>query len=250
MAASDSAFHASKPVMAARYSIARSDTEDLDVRRFGYHGLSVQSVVRRIHAVTGKNPGRIIVAHIGSGVSITAIKDGKSIDTTMGFAPGSGLVMASRAGDLDAGALLELMRRKSMGINDAYTYLHTRGGLQGMAGEADFRHVLERHAKGEEDAVQALQIFSYQVKKQLGAMMAILGGVDCLVLTATAAERSPVLRAMCVQGLESLGLELDSDKNEEHVSREGVISISNAPTKIVVMKTDEMGEMQRIATES
>lgn len=247
VAASDSAFHNTKPIEAARYSIPNDDTQELDVRRFGYHGLSVRSVIRRVHAVTGQNPSRVIVAHLGSGVSVSAVRDGLSIDTSMGFAPGSGVVMASRAGDLDAGALLELMRRKSMGINDAYTYLHTRGGLQGMTGEADFRHVLERHAKGEAAAVEAMQVFAYSVRRQLGVMLAALGGADCLVLTATAAERSPVLRAMCLHGLTDLGLVLDIDKNNQHVSREGVISATKATTKIVVMKTDEMGEMERVA---
>lgn len=249
VAASDSAFHNTKPREAARYSITNDDTNELDIRRFGYHGLSVRSILRRLHAVTGQNPARVVVAHVGSGVSVTAVRDGLSVDTTMGFAPGSGLAMASRAGDLDAGALLELMRRKSMGINDAYTYLHTRGGLQGMTGEADFRHVLERYAKGEAAAVDALQLFSYNVRKQLGAMIAALGGVDCVVLTATAAERSPVLRSMCLHGLEELGLRLDADKNDQHVSREGVISGQRAPVKIVVMRTDEIGEMERIATQ-
>lgn len=247
VAASDSAFHNTKPIEAARYSIPNVDTEELDIRRFGYHGLSVRSIVRRVHAVTGQNPARVIVAHIGSGVSLTAVRDGLSIDTTMGYAPGSGVVMASRAGDLDAGALLELMRRKSMGVNDAYTYLHTQGGLQGISGEADFRHVLERHAKGEPAAVEAMQVFAYSIRKQLGAMLAALGGADCVVFTATAAERSPVLRSMCLEGLEGLGLCLDKDKNDQHVAREGVISVKDAPVKLVVMKTDEIGEMVRVA---
>lgn len=249
VAASDSAFHSTKPIEAARYSIQNDDTESLDIRRFGYHGLSVRSIVRRLHAVTGQNPSRAIVVHIGSGVSVTAVRDGLSIDTTMGFAPGSGVVMASRAGDLDAGALLELMRRKSMGLDDAYTYLHTRGGLQGMTGEADFRHVLERYAKGDLAAVEAMQVFAYSVKQRVGAMMAALGGVDCVVLTATAAERSPVLRRMCLSGLEDMGLRLDVDKNDQYVSREGVISERQAPIKIVVMKTDEVGEMERVAAQ-
>jgi acetate kinase len=249
VAASDSAFHSTKPAEAARYSIQNEDVENLDVRRFGYHGLSVQSILHRLHAVTGTNPARVIVVHVGSGVSVTAVRDGESIDTTMGFAPGSGVVMASRSGDIDAGALLELMRRKSMGIHDAYTYLHTRGGLFGMSGEADFRHVLERHAVGDTDATMALKVFAYSVRTALGSMLAALNGIDCVVLTATAAQRSPVLRAMCVSELTGLGITIDREKNEEHVSRDGVLSPPGSTCKVVVMQTDEMGEMNRVATQ-
>ena len=247
VAASDTAFHSTIPDHAARYSIPEADAEAYDIRRYGYHGLSVASVVRRVHAVTGENPGRMIVCHLGSGASVTAVKQQHSIDTSMGFAPGSGLPMATRAGEVESGAVLELMRRKRMSVLDTYTYLQTQGGLQALAGEADFRHVLERYACQDEAAVAALTTFAYHVKKYIGAYMTALGGVDSIVFTATAAERSSLLRALCVADLEDLGIMLDEEKNAERTGKDGTISSSDSAVKVVVIRTDEMGEMMRVA---
>ena len=246
VAVTDSAFHNTLPPAAYRSSIPAEDTTGFGIRRYGYHGLSVASIVRRVHAVTGQNYSRLIVCHLGSGASVTAVQDGVSVETSMGFSPGSGLVMSSRAGDLEPGALLELMRLRSMNPHDAYTYLQTRGGLQALAGEADIRHLLERVAKQDSEATIAFERFAHCVKKQVGAMMAVLGGLDALVITATAGERSPALRQLCFGQLGGLGITISAEKNDEMVGREGVISLDGGKVKVVVMKTDEMGEMQRV----
>ncbi len=208
---SDSAFHSSKPEVARRYSIPLADAKELDLFRFGYHGLSVSSVIRRSISVTGKKAKNVIVCHIGSGVSVTAVCDGKSIDTTMGYAPGSGLVMGSRAGDMDAGALLSLMQQRHLKSNDAQVYLQSSGGLKGFAGEADLRLLLERRAHSDDDAVLAINSFIYHLQKSIGAYIAIMGGVDMILLTATASERSPVLRYLLLGSLKELGI--DSSAN-------------------------------------
>lgn len=246
VAVSDSAFHKTMPPHSRQYSIDRNDTAAYDIYRFGYHGLSVSSIVERIHAVTGVEPAKAIVAHIGSGVSLTALRDKQSIDTTMGFAPSSGLVMGTRAGDIEPGALLELMRVKNMGVFDTLTYLNTRGGLFGVGGDSDLRQILEGSARGDVPQTEALALFTYHIKKTIGAYTAALGGLDVLVLTATAAERNPTIRAKILAGLESFGILVDREKNEALVGKEGVISTIDSPVKVAIMRTDEMGEIARV----
>lgn len=249
VAVSDSAFHSTMPVKASTYTIPEADRIMFGLQRYGYHGLSVSSVVRRIHAVTGQNLSRIIVCHLGSGASVTAVKDGVSVDTSMGFSPGSGLPMGSRSGDLETGALLELMRLKQLDPYEAYKYVQTQGGFYGLAGESDIRHLLERAAKKDVQAVLAFDRFSYCLKKQIGSMMAVLDGVDGIVMTAAVGERSPIFRQLCLAGLESLGIMLDGDKNNEIISKDGVISTADAGVKVVVIRTGEMEEMQRLTEE-
>lgn len=247
VAASDSAAHASMPSVARTYSIPPEDTRQYDLYRFGYHGLSVASVTRRLPAFLGSKPSRVIVAHVGSGVSVTAFREGQSVDTSMGFAPGTGVMMASRAGDVDTGALLELMRVKHLQLIDCHAYLQTRGGLAGLAGDSDLRRVLERRANGDEAAAAAIEQFAYLLRKQIGAYVAALGGIDALVLTATAAERSPLLRQAILGGLDAIGLWLHEEENEACVGRDGIISPADSPAVVAVMRTDEMGEMYRVA---
>lgn len=243
IAVSDSAFHSTKPDVANKYSLPTEELEKLDLYRFGYHGISVSSVLNRYHSVLGVDPKRVIVCHIGNGVSVTATKNGKSVDTTMGYAPGSGLIMGSRAGDLDAGALLTLMQAKNLKPTDAQVYLQTNGGLKGISGESDLRYVLDRSAQGKKDAILALNSFVYQIQKVIGSYLAVLNGADTLVFSATAGERSSTLRKLICEGLDGIGIKLDEDKNEACVSRDGVISALSSNIKVAVIKTDESKEI-------
>ncbi|USN87513.1 MAG: hypothetical protein H6779_03815 [Candidatus Nomurabacteria bacterium] len=245
--ASDSAFHRTMPKLSRSYSLTDEEAEKYDLFRFGFHGLSVSSVVRRTHAVTGKDPLRAIVCHIGSGVSVTAVKDEQSFDTSMGYSPGSGLIMGSRAGDLDVGAMLYLMQCKNLKPIDAITYMQTQGGLYGLTGEKDLRFLLEKRAQGDTRAAFAVDSFVYQIRKKIGSYMAALGGIDLLIFTATAGERSPVLRGLVVAGLSELGVEIDDEKNELCVSRDGIISKMESKIKIAVIKTDEASEINFVS---
>lgn len=247
VAASDSAFHRTIPEFVRRYSLPESESVKYDVYRFGYHGLSVASVMRRVVGLTKKSTQRSIVCHIGSGVSITAVKDGVGIDTTMGYAPGSGLIMGSRAGDLDTGALLTLMQLQNLKTADAQVYLQTKGGLQGLTGESDLRLLLERRARGDADATNAIASFVYQIKKVIGAYTAILGGLNAVILTATASERSPILRKLILSDLSILNIKLDIEKNEVCVGRDGLISVPDSPVSVLVVKTDEANEILRVS---
>jgi acetate kinase len=244
---SDSAFHTTIPEFAQRYSIRAEDTETLDIHRFGYHGLSVGSVVHSITIKEGVFPKRAIVCHTGSGVSVTALTEGKSFDTTMGFSPTSGLMMNSRAGDLDVGALLYIMRKKDMSVLDAEQYVSEEGGLRGMLGQSDLRIALDRMARGERDATAAVQLFIHYLKKAIGAYVAVLGGIDLLILTGTVAERNPTVRALLCTGLEGVGIPLDHSRNESVTNGEGIISTPKSTARIIVTHTNEMGEIARVA---
>ncbi len=246
---SDSAFHSTLPPRARHYSLPVTEAAQYDLYRFGYHGLSVGAALRRLPIVIKATaPERIVVCHLGSGVSVTAVKDGKSIDTTMGYAPGSGLLMGSRSGDVDAGALLALMQERSLKPIDAQLYLQKQGGLRGLAGVTDLRLLLERRAQGDRAANLAIESFVYQIQKAIGGAVVALGGVEVLIFTATAGERSPILRSLITTPLSVLGLVIDDAKNDACISRDGVIGggIDTAPL-IAVIRTTEADEMWRIA---
>ena len=243
---SDTAFHQTIPDYIRNYSLPKSETEKHDLYRFGCHGLSVASVMERIHAVVGVDPARVIICHIGSGVSVTAVKAGKSFDTSAGYVPDTGLIIGSKAGDLDAGALLALMKKQHLKPLDAENYLHTQGGLFGLSGEIDLRLLLERKVKGDLQAIKALDSFVYQIKKNIGSFMFGMGGVDLLVFTATAGERSPALRSMITAGLFDLGIALDTEKNDLCIGKNGVISQVGSLVKVAVIKSDEAAEIMRI----
>jgi acetate kinase len=246
LAVSDSAFHAVIPDFIKNYSIPEKDASKYDIYRFGYHGLSVASVVRRSHAVVGFDAKRMIVCHIGSGVSVTAVKDEKSLDTSMGYAPGSGLIMGSRAGDLDSGALLAIMKKQNLKPIDAETYIQTQGGLIGLTGESDLRIILERRAHGDLVAQKAIASFIYQIQKTIGGYIAVMGGLDLLVFTATAGERNPTLRDLITKNLSGFGIKVDVEKNESCISNNGVISAMGSGIKVAVIKADETDEIMRI----
>ncbi len=243
VAVSDSAFHATLPPESRRYSLPVGDMVDSDVYHFGYHGVSLASVFRKAKRFPAACLERTIVCHIGSGVSVTALRDGKSVDTTMGYSPGSGLLMGSRAGEVPADALLALMSAKNLGPHEALAYLQKEGGLLALGGEADLRLLLERRSKGDEAATAAIKSFVYNIKKAIGSFVAILGGVDTVIFTATAAERSSILRALIISGLEPLGITLDADKNDDCVSRDAVISSPSAQIQVLVLKTNEAEEI-------
>lgn len=247
-ALSDSAFHASIPDPLRRYSIAREDTERFDIYRFGYHGLSAASVARKLPQVLGgADAPRTIICHIGGGVSVTALQEGKSADTSMGFSPAGGSHMATRTGDIDPGALLYLAERKKLSLSELRTYINTEGGFKALYGSGDMRDVLKGYEADEARAIDAIDMFTVRIKKYIGAFSALLGGLDALVLTATANERNAFLRELVCRDLEHLGIALDDTKNKN--TKEGkdtMIHRDGSSVHVAVVHTDEMGEMARV----
>ncbi len=244
---SDTAFHTTIPEHVSSISIDRTDAARFDIKRFGYHGLSFASVARRLEEFFDEVPKRTIVCHVGGGVSVAALLDGKSVATSMGYTPASGMIMGSRGGDVTAGVLATLMQKKKMKVSELYDYLYKKSGFQGVAGVRDMRLVLERAAQKDVDAQLALDMFVHQAHAWIASHVVQMGGVDAVVLTATASERNPQVRSLLMSNLELLGIHLDNQKNEDCINCESVISTTDSPAKIAVIKTDESGEIVRTA---
>lgn len=245
---SDSAFHVSIPTHRRTLAIARADAAEYGIERFGYHGLSMGSIARRTEQFFGVAPDRVVALHVGGGTSVTALHYAESVDTSMGYSPASGVMMGSRAGDFDADALVALMARKGMRSIDALSqYLNRESGFKGMTGYTDMRIVLNKYTEGDSDAALALQTFRYQLHRQIGAHVALLGGLDAFVFTGTAVVRNPFLRSYILDGIEALGLQLDEERNDTLVGKEGMIHSDRSEVSIGVMKNDEMGEIARAA---
>jgi len=235
-AISDSAFHTSLPKVAKYYAINKHDSDHLGIYRFGYHGLSVASIIKKMKD-TGYLPEKIIICHLGGGASITALKMGRSIETSMGFTPLEGLVMATRAGNIDPSALFYLGTKKSLTYKNLGQYLNSQSGLLGLSGiSSDIRTLLEKNT---EEAKFALDFYANRVKKYIGSYIAALNGLDLLVFTGTVGYRSDPMRAKIIHNLNQLHLELDTSKNK-NLPENGYIHKDNS-IPILVAKTNEMG---------
>ena len=230
----DTAFHAALPREARLYGIPRWLAEE-GVVRYGFHGLSYEYVTTELRD-RGQLGARTVVAHLGSGSSMAAIADGRSIDTSMGFTPIGGFVMSTRSGDIDPGILLYLLRERSMSVNDVATMVRSSGGLLGLSGIAsDMRDLLAR-AANDQRAAEAVTVFCYQIRKFLGAYFAALRGLDTLVFTGGIGENSPKIRAQICHSLECLGIQLDDDAN---AAGSRVISHPRSAATVYVIRTDE-----------
>ena len=242
---SDSAFHGSMPARARHYGIPKNTAEELNLFRFGYHGISFESVVGKIKNMNGGNlPEKIIICHLGGGSSIAAVKDGQSIDTSMGFTPLEGIVMANRVGDIDAGAVTYLSKKLGYDADKMEDYLNTQCGLLGLSEKSnDVRELLEMEKNGDKNAELALEVMVYKIKKYMGAYFAALNGADALIFSGTIGERSAIMRSRICAELENLGIILDSEKNNQTISADGFINKEESPVKIAVITTDEMSQI-------
>ena len=245
---SDSEFHATKPTWAWYYGIDTNLADKCDIKRYGYHGVSVESVVRHLENRNMLMP-KIVVCHLGSGSSVTAVSGGKSVDTTMGYTPLEGLVMASRSGNIDVSGALAIKRELQLSDDGLEEYLNKQSGLLGLSGSSnDIRQLLVSEEKGDEKAKLALNIFVYRVQQAIGQMAASMGGVDCLVFTATIGERSSIIRGRILERLGFLGFEIDSDLNNNTLEPSEATNIANTKDKpVLVISTDEAAEIARRA---
>jgi acetate kinase len=208
------------------------------VRRYGFHGLSCEYLIEELARLAGSATanGRVLLAHLGNGASITAVKGGRSLDTTMAFTPAAGLMMGTRTGDLDPGVLLHLARTENLTIPQLDRMVHHESGLLGVSGlSADMRELLA-HERDDEAAVQAVALFCYDATKQIGALAAVLGGLDTLVFSAGIGERSAPIRARICDRLAFLGVELDNRRNAANAA---VISSDASRVAVRVIPTDE-----------
>ena len=237
----DTAFHQSMPPRAYHYALPRELYTEHHVRRYGFHGTSHHYVAK----VTAHHLNRpleslnLIVFHLGSGASVTAIEQGVSVDTSMGMTPLEGLIMGTRCGDLDPGVSFYIGRATDRSVEEVESLLNKRSGLKGICGVNDMREVLRLAAEGDEHARCALDMYTYRIKKYLGAYYAVLGRVDAVVFTAGVGENSAEIRARCCAGLSGFGIRVDPAKNREPADGPQEIQADGSAVKILVVPTDE-----------
>ncbi len=245
---SDSAFHSTKPTWAWHYGIDVDLAEKFDILRYGYHGISIESVVRRMQSDNILQP-KTIICHLGSGSSLTAVGDGKSVDTTMGYTPLEGLMMASRSGTIDVSAALAIKRELNLSDDGLEEYLNKKSGLSGVSGSSnDIRQLLASEEQGDGRAKLALKLFVYRIQQAIGQMAASLGGVDCLVFTATIGERSAIIRSRILDDLQYLGFNYDKQVNDDTFEPKEAVNLGTSESKpVMVVATDEAAEIARRA---
>lgn len=211
---SDSAFHSKKPEVAQYYGLPLDDAKTHDIQRFGYHGISLASIIRSLQA-SNALPSRTVVCHLGSGASVTAVEGGRSIDTTMGYSPLEGVLMATRSGSIDPVAASVLQWKLGFDTQTFESYLNTKSGLLGVSGSSsDIRELLKQEETNER-AKLALEMYVYRIRQAIAAMTAALGGIDALVFTGTVGERSAIMRERIISDLDFLGLQIDATKNAD-----------------------------------
>ena len=243
---SDSAFHARKPSYAWNYGINLQDADRFEIKRFGYHGLSVSSAVNELWN-RGKLPPKVVVCHLGSGSSVSAVFHGRSIDNTMGYSALEGVIMATRTGSIDYTAAMALKTKLGLDDNQLEHYLDEKGGLLGLSGTSDIREIIDREANGDHIAHLALMTLIHSIHKAIGAMVVAMNGADLLVFTGTVGERSANLRRRIVAHLECLDFILDGNRNKSCLNPAEFTSISQAAVSkpIIVIPTDEGVEIAR-----
>lgn len=233
----DTAFHRHMPEVAQRIPMPRSLWNE-GVLRYGFHGLSYEYIISKLREIAGDQAanGRVLIAHLGNGASMAAVRGGVGIDTTMGLTPAGGLMMGTRSGDLDPGILLYLLQEKSRTPSTVDYLVNQRSGLIGVSGSSsDMRDLLGREST-DPHAAQAVEMYCYQARKFVAAMASTLGGLDSFVFTAGVGTNAPEVRQRICAGLEFMGIHLDADRNQSNAP---VISSDQSPVTVRVMKTDE-----------
>lgn len=238
----DNAFHSTMPDYAYLYAVPYELYEKYHVRRYGFHGTSHRYVSKRVCEILGLdvNDSKIITCHIGNGASVAAVLNGKVLDTSMGLTPLAGLMMGSRSGDIDASAVTYIMDKLGMKPQETADYLNKQSGVLGITGiSSDMRDVENAANEGNERAILALKMYSYRIKKYIGAYAAAMGGVDAVVFTAGVGENQTGMRFDACENLDFLGIKIDKEKNDKIRGKEAVISTPDSRVKVVVVPTDE-----------
>jgi acetate kinase len=235
----DTAFHAGMPAAARTYALPSEWRRRWDLRRFGFHGLSHAYASRRAAELLGRSQAglRVVTCHLGAGASLAAVQDGRSVDTTMGFTPLEGLVMATRSGSVDPGLVLWLEEHVGTPPAELAAALEHRSGLLGLAGTADMRSVIERAEAGDSDAALALGVYVHRLRAAVAAMAAAMNGLEALVFTGGVGENAPIVRERAADGLSFIGVKIDSDRNLSTRDRE--IGAAGAPVRTMVIAARE-----------
>ena len=238
----DTSFHATMPPEAYLYAIPYEYYEKYRVRRYGFHGTSHKYVAEKAAEYVGRDwkNTKIVTCHLGSGASIAAVENGKSVETSMGFTPVEGLVMGSRTGDLDLGAFMYIMDKEGLNTKEMNTLVNKKSGLVGITGgKQDMRDVRAGKEEGDERCTYAFNMFAHRVKKYIGGYMAVMNGADVVVMTGGIGENAWFMREAILEDMEFLGIKLDHRANKELAGEAGVISTPDSKVTVVVYPTDE-----------
>lgn len=239
----DTAFHQTIPEQAYRYAIPEWYYKEDSIRVYGFHGTSHKYVSEQVIKWLNKKDTKIISVHLGNGCSITAISNGKSLDTSMGFGPLSGLMMGTRSGDIDPSVIFHLMEHSGYTLEQLSTLLNKQSGLLGVGGSSDMRDIRKMADEGNHAAILALQLYAYRIKKFIGAYAAVLNGIDAVVFTAGVGENDSQMREAVCSGLEYLGLTLNTAANKTYAGELKEISNADSKIKILVIPTNEEYEI-------
>ena len=235
----DTAFHMTMPPMAYRYAIPTEYYKNDSIRRYGFHGTSHKYVTKRAIELMGRKDIKLVNCHLGNGSSLSAVKDGKCQDTSMGLTPLAGVPMGTRSGDIDPAVVQFVMNKYGMSADECLNMLNKKSGVLALSGiSSDFRDIEEGAKDGNADCELALDKFAYEVRKYIGSYAAALGGLDCLVFTAGVGENSASMRARICQGLEFLGVKIDPEKNNVR-GKEAIISTDDSKVTVWVIPTNE-----------
>ncbi|MCA0931129.1 acetate kinase [Lutimonas saemankumensis] len=235
----DTAFHQTMPEEAFRYAIPDRFLKEEQIRAYGFHGTSHKYVSEKAIHYLGRERSKIVSIHLGNGCSITAVKDGKSIEHSLGFGPMNGLVMGTRSGDIDQSVIFFLMEELGYSSGQVKKILQEESGMQGLTGYSDLREIELKAEQGDKNCLMALKMNAYRVKKYLGAYIAVMNGIDAVVFTAGIGENSDVIRKLVCDEMEYLGIKLDPEKNAVRSSDLREIQAENEKVKILVIPTNE-----------
>ncbi len=236
----DTTFHSTMPAKAYMYGIPYEVYEEHKIRKYGFHGTSHKFVSEETIKLLGKKDSKIVICHLGNGSSISAVKDGKCQDTSMGFTPLEGLVMGTRSGDIDPAAVEYLRAKLNLKPEEVVNYLNKKCGMLGISGfSSDMRDLTAASENGDEKAKLAIEMVAYRVKKYVGSYIAVLGGVDAVVFTGGIGEHSPLVRRLVMEGMDFCGAKFDQDKNLAYSSGVGYLNADDSKVKIIVLPTNE-----------
>ncbi|NOR28261.1 MAG: acetate/propionate family kinase [Lutibacter sp.] len=241
----DTAFHQTIPIEAYKYAIPNKFLEENKIRKYGFHGTSHKYVSEKAIEYLGIKNSKIITIHLGNGCSMTAVKDGKSIDTTLGFGPVTGLVMGTRSGNIDHTIIFYLVNSLGYKLEEVNSMLQKESGMFGLTGFSDLRDIEAEAEKGNKECQLALEMNAYRIKKYIGSYAAVMNGLDAIVFTAGIGENSDVIRKLVCANLDYLGIELDTEKNNIRAKQITEIHTENSKTKVLIVPTNEEVEIAK-----
>ena len=235
----DTAFFQTLPNESATYALDREVAEKFQIRRYGAHGTSHMFVSQKVSEMEGRDDLKQIVLHLGNGASVSAVKNGEAVDTSMGLTPLEGLMMGTRTGDIDPAAVFHLARVGGMSIDEIDTLFNKKSGMKGLAGDNDMRSVNQLAAEGDENAIEALEVYVHRLLHYIGAYAAVMGGLDVITFTAGIGENDDITRAAVIKRLEPFGIKLDEEKNSTRSKEPRIISTEDSTVKVMIVPTNE-----------